>query len=857
MNVVHLRTNHRKNPIVDGLPEFSWRLTSQKKDVLQTAYSIEVYLDEDCVFSTGKVFSNQQSFVSIPELKLQSCSQYRWVVTVWDNDNDCASAEAYFETAFLEKSLWKAKWVESPIPRNEAKMFTYGIENPAVLFKRKVVLSDTVVNARLYASAYGCYQVFIDGDLVDQRELAPEFSPYEKILYYQVYDVTNCLSKECHSLEFLVGDGWYFCAQTAVDGASKTAPALLYQLEIEYANGLKEMLCSDGTEQVEKSKIVFSDLFMGTKVDLTLPKEPPQKPIVRDFGYENLKAQPIDAISVVETFQPQQIFTAPNGDTILDFGQVIAGKTVVNLAEPYGTEVSLEHTEVLDEEGNYYEAMIAKQMDVCITDGSSFVFNPSFTFHAFRYVRVKGIQNPKPEDFTAVLLSTPKENKGSFSCADERFSRLYQNIRYSQRNNMMSIPTDCPGREKAGWTGDILIYAETAMLNEEMTPFLSAWMDGVCADQKADGVIPLISPLTKLYDMVAKEKMAPFGDLEMTGIAGWSDAIIWVPYAMYQTTGNKEILSKMYPAMKKWCDYIIRTAKEKRGSNNPEEIDQYLWNTGFHFGEWLVPGRESEGFEICKESAVYIAPFFGYVSVKLMAEIQTILGKDAAAYQKTAQNMKEAIQKGVLDAGALPDYLMGAYALAIQFGLVKEEELDCYAEKLVSLVEKNGKCIGTGFLATPFLLTALDKINRHDLAIDVLTQTKCPSWLYEVLHGATTIWENWVSFEENGRPKRTSFDHYAFGCVDSYIAQKICGIKAMEPGYHMLLIEPDQADVFGDFKRTFVTEAGEVSVERKENQFVVQIPCNTTAAVRLPGLQMEVGSGLYTFQADGEEYRLI
>ena len=384
----------------------------------------------------------------------------------------------------------------------------------------------------------------------------------------------------------------------------------------------------------------------------------------------------------------------------------------VIIKEPKGRELKFEHSEVLDAEDNYFTALVAKQCDTVIADGTEFIFEPKFTFHGFRYVRVSGMDNPTPDRFTAVLLTSEKEDISSFSCEDERFNRLYKNIRYSQKNNMMSVPTDCPTREKAGWTGDIAMYALAAATNDDMSAFLSCWLDGLRADQLPDGVVPIVSPYTNMYDMVARKTMSDFkeekridgldeivgensflscGDNPATGVAGWSDAIVFVPYALYKTTGNKSIISENYAAMKKWCDWIIREAREKKGTNLPDETDKYLWDTGFQFGEWLVPGRTGEGFEICKESAFYIAPYFGFWSLKLMADIQELLGEDSTYFRQTAEKMKQAITDGIFKRDLLPDYLMGAYVLAFAFDLVPSELKKEYADRLAALVEKNDR----------------------------------------------------------------------------------------------------------------------------------------------------------------------
>ena len=849
MRLSHLRINHMVSPVIDGSPEFSWRLESEKKNVTQTAYRIVVSDNEELTWDSGKVTSNRQSFISYEGAPLRSRNAYTVFVTVWNNKCESAEAVSSFETGVLQPTDWTAKWIESTIPRNEAKLFTYGIVNPAVRFLRCFTLSGAVRFARLYVSCYGCYRVSVNGVRPDDREFAPEFTPYDKILNYQTYDVTELLKSGGNELTLLVGDGWFFCPQTAVNTEEvHERPAVIYELAVTFANGDTALVCSNGSETVQTTNILFSDLFMGERQDRTLPDGAPQPVRLReDFKLSHLRAQPLPPVRPAELIPAKRIYVSPKGETIVDFGQVLAGRARIFIDAPRGTEITFEYTEVTDKDGNYFATTSLRQCDTVVSDGVPFTHEAAFTFHGFRFIRVSGLTNAKKEDFTAVLLTTQKENAGAFSCSDERFNRLYKNIRYSQKSNMLSIPTDCPTREKAGWTGDILIYAETAALNEDVTPFLTNWLRGLSADQLPSGVVPLVSPLTKLYDSVAMRQMTAFGAKEQTGIAGWGDAIVWVPWALYRVTGNRSILEGCYPAMQRWCDYIIRTAQSERGSDLPEEIDQWLWNTGFHFGEWLVPGKPSEGFEICKETAPYIAPFFGYQTMRYMAAVSEALGVDAAVYGKAAEKMKEAIIRGIFDTDRLPRDYMGAYALAFAFGLVPEQYREEYAGRLISLVEATGGCLATGFLATPFLLPALDIIGRHDLALKILQQNKAPSWLYEVKMGATSVWENWLAMSQDGTPAKTSFNHYAFGVVDSYLCKTVCGIDTDAPGFAHILIHPDK-DLFSSFRRVFICEKGEIIVEKDEDRLFVTIPCNSTAVVDWNGKNHKIGSGTYHFE---------
>lgn len=849
MIISHLRTNHLNEPLgIDTIPEFSWRIESKTSNLLQTAYQVVVRLGEAIVWDSGVVPSRKQSIILYRGKPLVSRSIYTWEVLVWSNLDKQASAKSSFETGLLEAADWTATWVESTIKRNPTQLFTYGIENPAIIFSKRFVIKKSIKKARLYATAYGIYKVKINNNMPDEREFAPEYTPYDKILNYQCYDVGSMLVDGENTMTFLVGDGWYFCEQTApITSRVHEAQAVIFQLDVEYADNTKDIIISDGSETCAKSKILFSDLFMGELQDLTAAEQKHEKVITKDYDLSILRAQPLPPVGVAEMIPAVRTFISPKGENIVDFGQVISGRARIKIHEPKGRTISFEYTEVLDKDDNYFSAMTAKQKDILITDGNPIVYEAQFTFHGFRYIRVTGMEKVDAGDFTAVLLTTKKENTSTFVCSDENINRLYKNIRYSQQNNMMSIPTDCPSREKAGWTGDILIYAKTAIINEEMTPFLSSWLEGLMADQNEEGVVPVISPYAKIYDLEARKIAKAHGDEGIAGIAGWGDAIVWVPYQMYKSTGNTLILGKCYESMKKWCDYIIRTAEEKRGGSLPYEIDRYLWNTGFHFGEWLVPGRTGEGFDVCKETASYTAPFFGYQTIKYLSEIALILDKpeEARYYQDIAHKMHDAIEKGIFDTDSMPKDYMGAYVLAFAFDLVGENHHVEFRERLIRLVEANDRRLGTGFLATPFLLDSLEKIGRKDLAKAILWQTEQPSWLNAIRRGATTIWENWIAYDEDNNPLKTSFDHYAFGCVDDWLFRRIGGIDSKGIGFSEIVIAPATDMGFSWCKRTFISEAGEISVDWTKDELKVRIPPNTTATVHWRNQIIEIGSGYY------------
>ena len=855
MRIYDLKTcQMRKAFGIDLVPYFSWKIQSERNNVLQTRYQIRVLSGEDMIWDSGIIDSREQSFVEYDGPKLLSCTEYRWTVEVWDNQNNSASEESFFETAYQSYEEWTAELVGSTIERVPVTEYKYGNTAPAVLFEKKFTLADKPIRrARAYATSYGVYRLNVNDIRPDDREFAPEFTVYPDLLYYQTYDVTKLLRSGENHWSMYVGDGWYFSLQAGpVKGQLLKRPAVLLQMEVEYADGTKERIGTDGTETCRLDRITYSDIFQGEKQDYTLGKQESHPVEVLEMDKSILRAQPMPPVRPMKVLEPADIFVSPKGETIIDFGQLLAGRARFMIEEPAGTEITLDYFETLDVDGNYINTMFAPQKDIIVCDGSIIDYEAYFTFHGFRYIRVSGMENVKRESIRGVLLTTEKENYSTFESSDARLNRLYQNVRWSQYNNMMSIPTDCPGREKAGWTGDLLIYVKTALLNENMTPFLNSWLRNVEKNQQDDGVVTITTPYTKLYDSMLHQQIKDFGDEKITGVAGWSDAIVWVPYMMYQVTGNIRVLKDYYGPMKKWADWIVRTAKEKRGNLNlPEEIDQYLWDTGFHFGEWLIPSRPVDGknnFIITRESSYYIAPYFGYRTMTMMAEIAEVLGLDDKDYFcDMADKMKHAIQQGLFYGKKLPENLMGAYIIPFMFGLVPEDLKEEYKEKIVSLIEKNGNCLDTGFLATPFILDVLSELGRPDLAHALLWQDKKPSWLYEVDHGATAIWEAWDANEAQKDGRYISFQHYAFGCVDDWICRKIAGIDSDTPGFRHLIIAPEVDPKLTYCRRTFESEAGAVRVAWDEEKMEVTIPCNATATVCWKGKQSEIGSGTYQF----------
>lgn len=885
MRLADLRILQMKNPLgIDRTPYFSWKMISDRKNVFQKIYRLRVWDEaERPVWDSGEIRSRENAFIPYEGEQLQSRTCYRVTVTVTDNYDESAETEGCFETAFLEPGDWKARWVSSPIVREDNQP-GFGKQQPPVMFRKHFQEENRVTRARLHATCHGIYQLYLNGARIDDREFAPEHTVYEKYLCYQTYDVTEAVRQGENVIGMYVGDGWYLCPNTRPDMEDlKQVHEILFQLELTLEDGSRRTVCSDGEVKASCGPVRSSDLFAGEYYDAACEQNGWSCPDFDDSAWirgnetgetmKNLRAQLGEPVKAYCTLPVKEILHSAKGETILDFGQTISGRVRMHMDLPEGETVTLEHTETLDQNGCYYDNILseaegigngADQKDVFRSAGRPQIYEPLFTFHGFRYVRVTCFQEIFADQFEAVVLTTEKENAGIFRCSDERINRLYENTRWSQRSNMMSIPTDCPQREKAGWTGDVQIYGKTAMLNEEVTAFFTRWLENVAADQDEFGKVPMVVPYNGSYPAMGRMFGSRFGFEGKATSAGWGDVAVLLPYTMYEITGNKEILKQQYESAKKWCDYIIKEAREKHPPQctRPAEIEEYLWDTGFHYGEWLIPSFSKEGGDANQgtvismlETSKYTAPIFGWYSVSTMAETAAVLGKeeDQAYYYQIAERMKYAIGHGVIgENGGLPIEMMGAYVLLLYFDLLPEEWKERYEKRLVQMIVENGNCLDTGFLATPYILDTLVKIGRKDVAYRLLWQDQCPSWLYEVNHGATTMWESWYTRKPDGTPLQVSHNHYSFGCVDDWLFRHVAGIEMAEPGFRRVVIRPDCHESFDFCERSFETVNGRLFLkwERTEEGKIhmeLEVPCNMSAVVEMEGQKKEVGSGKYQF----------
>ena len=666
-----------------------------------------------------------------------------------------------------------------------------------------------ITRARLYVSAQGVIDVSIDGVPVGDTVLAPGWTSYHAYTELEVHDVTRLLAGagapagaggpggaggtdgSRHTLGLRLGDGW-FAGRMTITGESAQYGALLrgwWQLSVTRADGTRAVYGPDASARSSQAGPVrYSDIMVGEKRDDRLAAAVAgwETPGFDDADWDPVRIVPaaeLDPATALEPFRGEpvrrlmelpaaRVLTTPAGETVLDFGQVIAGRVRLSAVGPAGTEIVLEHSEHLAADGTFFSNVQGPnkdQRDVWIlagtgTPGSPEVFEPAFTFHGFRYARVTGYPGELAAGAaTAVVIGSDLAPAGDLECSDPRLTRLHANAVWSQRSNFLSIPTDCPQRERVGWTGDIQVFAPAATNNAEVHTFLARWLRNVRADQKDDGRVVIISPFAPRQE--AMEGQGGIGGI--TAAAGWGDAIIRVPLALWERYGDADTLAACYPAMRAWVDMQARQAAAElpprlRGGD-PEDWDgpdrtagwealsddeaarqRLLWSSRLHFGDWLAPSTLADG----SLDAVMVAPrltsevvgsAFHAEALRTMALVARALGRgaEASSYAERWEAVRRAFAaEYVGDDGAMEPDLQGVYVLALAFDLIPDAgRRRAAADRLAALVEAAGRHLDTGFLSVPFLLDVLVDAGREDLAWAVLTRDTAPSWLYEVARG--------------------------------------------------------------------------------------------------------------------------
>ena len=859
-------------------PVFHYTTESDKNGSRITAHRFVVTAGDKEVWDSGKLPYDGSNYRTYGGEELMPKTAYQLSLTVWDEDNTKVSERASFETGLLGTDI-EASWIEpEQEPAFEEKELSFmemiipspdfrggeGRLRECKQLRRELNLAKQVKKARIYATAHGVYNLYLNGEKVSEHRLAPEISAYDKILYYQTYDVTKMLRDGSNTLGVLLADGWWIGRLGMAGDSCNYGDKLgfLMRMEICYEDGTTEALTSD--EQFESSScyIRYSDMSIGEKWDLTYGEQPFVPCKKADYETTQLIGQPIEAVTVTKELPAERIFYTPKNELVIDFGQVMAGVCRIELDAAAGEVLTLEHGEILDKEGNYCNNILGRnkdQKDVLVCKDGVQVFEPQFTYHGFRYVRVTGVKKEQIRKATALVIGTPLEKTGSFSCSDERLNALQHAIEWSTVSNMFSIPTDCPQREKLGWTGDIQVYTKTGCFNYELYNFLQAWLANVRAEQTTEGEIPVVVPNLPKQDRTQRVMSGS------NSSAAWGDACVLVPWYLYETYGDIAVLSDNFEMMTNWLSYIKESAaKEPEGYENFTEEQKarnpYLWTKQYHFGDWLIPSLRAlpDGVERgTKETAAVVGSCFYAITVSYYIKVCRALGKTetAAEYQTLLGKIKQAVREEFVaeDGTVGGSELQGLYVMVLKADVTEGALKQKVLNKLVGLIEANGDRLDTGFASVSYLLDELYDNDRADVAYKLLFQEKAPSWLYMIKNGATTMWENWLAVKEDGTVTDSSYNHYAFGCVGDFIYRHIGGIQKKEAGYRRILFAPDFNCGLTESDCSVETPYGTTALHWKKNaegayEIAGMVPVGVEAEIQIGSMRHKLESGKFSLK---------
>jgi alpha-L-rhamnosidase len=868
--VQHLLTENLSNPIgLDTrIPRFSWQLTATERNELQTAYEIRVSAQSNGkgeLWNSGKVLSAQSVHVAYGGPAPASGRRYFWQVRVWDNKgrNSDWSAPAWWQTGLLDPSGWTAKWIQ-PGYREE------GAGRPSPLFRKEFNNTKKLRSATVYITAHGLYEAMINGRRIGDAFLTPGWTSYSKRLQYQVYDVTDLVRPGKNAIGVTLGSGWYrgFIAFAGQHNFYGSDISLLFQLVLSYRDGSTETISSDGSWKSSTGAIRGSEIYNGETIDAREEKTGWDLPGYDDNGWSgvqtvsypmnNLIATYNEPVRKQETFVPVKILTTPKGERVIDFGQNLVGWVMVMANGHAGDKITITHAEVLDKAGNFYTDNLraARAQDTYILKGNGKeYFEPHFTFHGFRYIRIEGYPGEITADnFTAVALYSDMQKTGNFSCSNALINQLQHNIQWGQRGNFLDVPTDCPQRdERLGWTGDAQVFSRTATFNMGVENFFTKWLKDAAADQASSGSVSFVIP--NVLGEGAR------------GSAGWSDVATIIPWNLYLAYGDRRVLEEQYPSMKAWVEYIRKKAKDD------------LWNTGGHFGDWLFyrPLDDNDGSSAVTDKYLIAQCFYAH-STQLLINAAAVLGKkeEADGYSLLLKKIKDAfLHEYMTPGGRLVSGTQTAYTLALQFDMLPEAMRKPAAERLVQNIKDYDYHLTTGFLGTPYLCHVLSRFGYTPIAYRLLLQDSYPSWLYPVKMGATTIWERWDGIRPDSSfqtPDMNSFNHYAYGAIGDWMYRVIAGLDTYEdgPGYRHSRIEPHPGGGLDSAAADLQTGYGRLSSHWRlagDSLWLdVIIPANTTSTLSIPapegGLITESGHPLagvkeISVESVGKGYLLI
>ena len=880
LKVASITMEYLKNPVgLPGMPWFGWILESDKKNVIQKGYQLQISLDrefEKIQYDSNWVESSESVHVYVKGIKLESLTRYFVRVRVRDQREESVFSDvASFVTAILCREEWQAKFVSAETSKDKSN-------SKATYLKKEIFLEDEVESAYACTTALGLYHFYMNGKKVGKDEMAPGWTSYHKHLCYQTYDVTNFLKKGRNMLGAMLGAGWYKGKMgfLLLRNNYGTQTAFLMQMKVRYKDGREVWFATDESFLGHDAPITFSEIYDGEEYDarMEIPawnEIPKNEECVQEswrtaqtveFPLETLTAQAGCKVTVMDELPAVEVIRTPAGETVIDFGQNLTGWIQFRVRGEEGSLAWLKCFEMLDAQGNVYKENLrsAKQELKYICSGKEEEeYHPYFTFQGFRYAQILSWPcEVECQDFTAYTLHSEMEQTGTFSCSNALVNQLQHNILWGLKGNFLDIPTDCPQRdERMGWTGDAQIFCRTACYLMNTYNFFRKWLVDVAADQTSEGGVPHVIP-----DIISgREKDDWLLSQGTHSAAAWADVIVINPWTMYLTFGDKNILEKHYTSMKKWIEFMRNHAEGN------------IWNYRLQFGDWVALDAEEGSYFGATPNDLTCTAYYAY-STGLFAKIAKVLGReeDALEYSLLRDRIVKTFQQTFFqEDGSMTVMTQTAHIIALYFNLVPDCFREQTAAKLVELLKEKSGHLVTGFVGTPYFCHALSQNGYVDEAYQLLLKEDFPSWLYQVKKGATTVWEHWDGLKPDGSmwsPDMNSFNHYAYGAIGEWLYRVVLGIEIDEeqPGYHHVIISPQTGNDFEFAEGSFDSPYGLVAVkwkksdEKGERILEITIPHNAYATILLErgakpnedqevvfeeterGMEAECGSGQWT-----------
>ena len=877
LKVSEISMDYLKQPMgVTKLPQFGWVLESEKRNLQQKFYQLQIGFEKDfsnILYDSGIVESDESVHVFIDNVQLESARKYFVRVRVMDNHGETSpwSQEADFVSALLSNKEWQASFISAETKEDA--------ENSKGTYLRKAFkVKGKVKEAYAFTTALGLYKLYLNGQKVGKDEMAPGWTSYNKRLLYQTYDITDRLREGENALGALVGAGWYkgvmgFELQRNHYGDQT---AFLGQFHIRYEDGTSEIILTDTTWKGSDSPMLFSEIYDGEIYDATLEQAGWNEPgfcdqtwraaMAVDYDKAHLTAQPGSTVKEIEEVKAKRIFVTSKGDTVIDFGQNMTGWVHFKVKGNKGDKVEINCFEVLDAEGNVYldNLRAAKEtlIYICKGEGEE-TYHPSFTFQGFQYAKIGAYPGEVLlENFTAYAVHSDMEPTGTFECSNKDLNQLQHNILWGLKSNFLDVPTDCPQRdERLGWTGDAQIFCRTATYLMNTYTFFSKWLKDVAADQTPEGGVPHVVP-----DILAGKCDDNWLLKQGThSAAAWADAAVINPWTLYLTFGDKKIIEEQYDSMKAWIDFMRSHAVDG------------IWNYKLQFGDWVALDAEEGSYFGATPNDLTCTAYYAY-STGLFAKMAKYIGntEDYKRYDSLYKEIVEGFRRHFFDKeGNMTVHTQTAHVVALYFNLVPEEHRQKIADTLVKLIEKENGHLVTGFVGTPYICHALSQNGHIKEAYDLLLKDDFPSWLYQVKMGATTIWEHWDGIKPDGTmwsPDMNSFNHYAYGAIGEWLYRVVAGFEIDEenPGYKHAVLYPRIGGNLSFVKASYKTVYGNLSVnwEAEEDSITLKVcvPHNTTATLYLDkakevlesdgltfanhlyGKEALAGSGMYTIR---------